>query len=334
MFGVVALSLVIFIFIETSVNSDEALLQRAREIFGVVKFESYPSESQLAARAALGKKLFFDRRLSKDESVSCSSCHSPNHYGADIQAHSLGVERKKSDRNSLSILNLRYQHYFQWRLDRASIEDQAEKAFMHPDGLGNSSEKETLSKIIKAGYESQFQKAFAEDKIKISIKNAAMALALYQKNLTTPAPFDRFLEGDIQALGKEQREGFRNFMNLGCVSCHNGPAIGGRDFQRFGLTKDYWEVTGSKVKDPGRMTITSLETDRNVFKVPSLRNVAKTAPYFHDGSAPDLMTAIQWMAQLQLNKVLSPHEVKTLQSFLESLTGEIPEDFKPGINSK
>ena len=116
-------------------------------------------------------------------------------------------------------------------------------------------------------------------------------------------------------------------MSLGCVSCHNGVAIGGKSLQRFGITKNYWEVTGSKEQDPGRYAITKLDSDRNVFKIPSLRNVAKTAPYFHDGSAPDLPTAVRWMGELQLDRKLTESEVKAIVAFLESLTGYLPTSF-------
>lgn len=322
MWGVAVIAVGVLIYSIMPLKSDQVLIERAQTVLGVVDRDLPLPDSVQGKRIKLGEKLFFDFRLSRDGSTACVRCHSFESYGADGLPQSIGVQQLKTARNAQSVLNLKYQHFFHWRIDRESLEDQAEKAFTNPEGLGHTSEKAAVQALKRAGYEAQFNKAFPNDPSKVSLKNAAIALAEYQRTLVTPAPFDRFLSGDMSALTKEQKKGFRNFMKLGCVSCHNGPAIGGRDFQRFGTSTDYWTVTGSKVHDLGRMAVSGNSGDRNVFKVPSLRNVAKTAPYFHDGSAKDLTTAVRWMALLQLGRELSAAELGSLVSFLESLTGE------------
>lgn len=310
-------------------GSDQDTLKRAQEIFGVIQSEP-PLEPNSVAfyRYDLGRELFFERRISGDGRTACASCHTPKHYGADPHRQSSGAFGVKTPRNTQSVLNLKHQHFFHWRLDRQSIEDQAEQSFTDPHGLANASASEAIKKMIQADYTSAFQKAFPDEKNPVSIKNASLALADFQRRLVTPAPFDRYLQGDTQALTKSQKKGLKTFMKQGCVSCHNGPAIGGRDFQKFGLSRDYWHVTQSEVQDLGRQAVTMRDSDRNVFKVPSLRNVLNTAPYFHDGSAPNIQTAIRWMGRLQLEKDLTEPEIQSLIDFFSSLTGDLPSDFK------
>ncbi len=296
-------------------ESDEALMRRVQGMFSPLKPEAAtPSELQ---QVEIGRRLFFDTRLSKDGTTSCATCHQPAHYGADPRPQSLGVLKKLTARNTLSILNLRYHRVVHWTGDRDSLEDQATRSFTDPDGLGNSTEQEALARLEKAGYRE-------------TLSTAAKALAKFQRTLVAPnSAFDRFLEGDLEALSKDQKKGLRQFIHLGCVACHTGTAFGAKDVIRFGLTRDYWSVTGSLPRadgthDLGRMQVTGNSNDRNVFKIPSLRNVAKTAPYFHDGSAKDLETAIRWMGELQLDRKLTDREVHELKSFLEGLTGESP----------
>lgn len=298
-------------------ESDEALMRRVQGIFAPLDVESVSADSPEFQRIAVGRKLFFDTRLSKDGTTSCASCHQPAHYGTDPNPQSLGVFKKLTPRNTQAVLNLRYHRVVHWTGDRESLEDQAIRSFTDPGGLANSTEKEALSKLSQAGYRE-------------TLASAADALALYQRTLVTKnSAFDRFLRGDIEALTKDQKNGLRQFLHLGCVACHTGVAFGAKDMIRFGLTRDYWTVTGSAPKadgqhDLGRQGVTGNSNDRNVFKIPSLRNVAMTAPYFHDGSAKDLATAIRWMGELQLDRKLTEREVHELKSFLESLTGEPP----------
>jgi len=296
-------------------ETEEALLRRAQDIFVPLKAPEYLPGSLEEQEVALGRKLFFDSRISRDGSVSCASCHRPESFAAD--------------QNTPSVLNLRFHQIFGWRGDGGNLENRTKMSFTQSDGLGNISVDETLRKLRTAGYGPN-----------MTIEKAVSALSAYQLSLvTTGSAFDRFLEGDLSALSKTQKNGLRQFIHLACVSCHAGAAIGAKDVIRFGLTRDYWTVTGSvpvekgpsgeKSYDFGRMDITGNSNDKNAFKIPSLRNVAMTAPYFHDGSAKDLDTAIRWMGELQLDRKLTDIEVSELKSFLESLTGELPKSFHP-----
>lgn len=312
--------IVVVIAIGSFRDSNEALLKRAQDIFSPLAAADLPPPSSADGLAELGRQLFFDPRISRDGQVSCASCHNPSYYGADKLQKSFGVSGLTTSRNAPSVFNQRFHHIFHWRSDRSDLEDQARRSFTDPEALGHPDERAALSRLRQAGYRENLQ-------------TAARALAEFQSRLTTPeSAFDRFLEGDVKSLSQEQKKGLRQFIHLGCVTCHSGTLLGGRDLARFGLGRDYWTVTGVSPShggkhDLGRMDVTGNQNDRNVFKVPSLRNVAMTAPYFHDGSAPDLETAIRWMGELQLERKLSKQEVRELQSFLESLTGRLPEKF-------
>lgn len=302
---------------------EEKELKRLNSIFSPLPLKANPNSVRSAEIESLGRKLFFDNKISADNSTSCATCHSPGRYGTDNLPQSIGSHGLQSQRNSQSNLNLRFQFVTHWIGDRQNLEDQAIQAFTTPEILGHKSAKAALKKLRALKYDNDFKKIFNDQKFDLNI--VAFVLAEYQRSLTTPAPFDAYLNGDLSALSTQQKKGLSTFINLGCVSCHNGPAIGGKSLQRFGITKNYWEVTGSTNKDPGRFAFTKLESDRNVFKIPSLRNVEKTAPYFHDGSAPDLQTAITWMAQLQLDRDIDSTEIENIESFLKSLTGRPPE---------
>jgi cytochrome c peroxidase len=157
--------------------------------------------------------------------------------------------------------------------------------------------------------------------------NWATAIGAYERTLLTPSPFDAYLRGDINALSPAEQAGLATFVTTGCMACHNGVGIGGDSFQKFGVTEDYWKVTGSDPVDKGRFDVTKQPGDMYVFKVPSLRNVAMTAPYFHDGSVATLPEAVRVMARVQLGKVLTDEEVGQIVAFLGSLTGPLPTTF-------
>jgi cytochrome c peroxidase len=167
----------------------------------------------------------------------------------------------------------------------------------------------------------------------LNVENWGKAIGAYERTLLTPAPFDRFLQGDLQALSPQAKQGLNTFIETGCAGCHNGVSVGGQMYQKFGITKDYWLLTGSTEKeafkgyDNGRFHDTKNDADAFMFKVPQLRNVAVTPPFFHDGSVATLPQAVKIMAQLQLGKQLGDEDTADIVSFLESLTGEVPADF-------
>lgn len=315
--------------------NDKELIKLAKGLLGSIPAKEMPVDKLTHEQIELGRKLFFDYRLSKDGSTACVRCHQPQYFSTDRLPQSRGFNHNKGARNAQSILNLKYQKIVHWRGDRESLEDQALRAFTVALSLGNTSEEEALKRLEAADYAPLFSKAFPKDKTPLTLQNAASALGTYQRSLSTPSSFDRFLEGDIRALSTQARQGLREFINVGCTSCHNGPAIGGNILQKFGVFHDYWTLTKSQNPDKGRFDVTKKEADLYIFKVPSLRNVAQTAPYFHDGSVQNLETAIRWMAKLQLDKELNESQVTSIKAFLESLTGELPKHFReaPSMSS-
>ncbi|WP_415061406.1 cytochrome-c peroxidase [Bdellovibrio sp.] len=304
------------------------LQKTAKALFGIIPAKEKLPDKTTLEQIELGRKLFFDYRLSKDGTTACVRCHQPQFYSTDRLPQSMGFNNNKGARNAQSILNLKYQTIVHWRFDRASLEEQALKAFTTPLSLGNSSVEESLMRLKAAGYTPLFARAFPKSSTPLSLENAAAALGQYQRSLTTRAPLDRFLEGDNKAISLEAQKGLRTFIEIGCVSCHNGPALGGRSLQKFGVFQSYWNLTQAPNPDKGRFDVTQKEEDLYVFKVPSLRNISETAPYFHDASTSDLKMAIRWMGKLQLNKDLSDEQVQLIKAFLESLKGELPQRYR------
>ena len=181
------------------------------------------------------------------------------------------------------------------------------------------------------GYTQLFARAFPDEKDPVTSENWGKAIGAYERTLVTPSPFDAYLEGNERALTVEAQVGLREFMRLGCARCHNGAGVGGGIFQKFGLVEDYWKETGSPKPDKGRFDVTNNDADLYVFKVPILRNVTRTAPYFHDGSVATLPEAVRIMAKVQLGRTLSETQVRQLVAFLDSLTGKIPETFATAV---
>lgn len=280
------------------------------------------------ARVVLGRKLFFDPRLSLDGTVSCATCHRPGLYGTDALPKSIGAEHRLNARNAPTVLNAALQFKAHWIGDRANVEEQATKALIGHASFGNPDNAAVIQKLkALPGYEAEFKQAFPNDQAPVKPENWGKAIGAYERTLVTPSPFDAFLKGDDKALTSQAQNGLNTFIDFGCVSCHNGVAVGGSVFEKFGMFGDYWKETGSQAIDEGRYNETKELADKYVFKVPSLRNVAMTPPYFHDGSVATLPQAVHIMAKLQLGKVLTEGQVNDLLAFLNSLTGELPKDF-------
>jgi len=194
--------------------------------------------------------------------------------------------------------------------------------------MGNPDTETIIKKLNHLGYANAFKKAFPEEKEPITPKNWGIAIGAFERTLTTPSPFDRYLKGDETALDAKAKAGLKAFMETGCIACHSGVGLGGGSFQKFGVFGEYWYETKSQEIDQGRFDFTGKENDRYVFKVPSLRNVAMTPPYFHDGSVKELDKAIRVMAKLQLNKELDQNTIASIIAFLNSLTGKVPDAFQ------
>ena len=272
---------------------------------------------------ALGRQLFFDKRLSADGTVSCESCHLPGLHATDGRARSIGVENRLNLRNAPTLLNAALQFRVHWDGSRESVEDQAKQSLIGPTSFGNPDYPAVIAKLKALGYEKAFREAFPGEAEPLSPDHWGRAIGAFERTLVSPSPFDAYLKGTLVALSEPAKKGLHLFMEAGCAHCHNGPLLGGMGYAKFGIYDEVPDSTG----DEGLERVTKSPSDRHVFKVPSLRNVAMTPPYFHDGSVEDLDQAIRVMGKVQLNKDLSAAEVSTLRAFLESLTGTIPPQF-------
>lgn len=311
-----------------SFASDVELLEEARKYFYPLP-ELFPSDKNplTSEKIKLGKMLFYEKRISIDGTTSCAKCHPLSLYGTDGLEKSRGNFSKENPRNAPTVLNAAGQISQHWRGDREDVEDQAKKSVLGKGSFGAPSYQwvENVLKSIK-GYRELFKKAFPDDKDPINIDNFAKAIGAWERTLSTPSRFDDFLKGHIDALNEREKRGLKKFISYGCVACHSGTLLGGTMYQKFGIYEPYWKYTKSKKIDEGRFNVTKKEEDRYVFKVPPLRNVALTPPYFHDGSVKDLKRAIWIMGKVQLGKELSEEDISDIYSFLISLNGRLSED--------
>lgn len=289
-----------------------------------------PADATAEARITLGRRLFYENRVSQDGNVSCDHCHQADLAASDGLPKAIGVFGKVNPRNAPSIFNAGLQFKQHWRGDRESLEDQAEKSLTGAASFGNPDFAAVKAKLVEIpGYKEAFAKAFPGDPDPVSSKNWGLAVAAFERTLLTPSRYDAFLAGDAKALSPAEQAGLHKFIEVGCASCHDGPGLGGGSFQKFGVVEDYWKETGVATPDKGRADVTKNDADLYVFKVAQLRNVAKTAPYFHDGSVAELPRAVRIMGKVQLGKDLSDKEVGELVAFLGSLTGPVPANYLP-----
>lgn len=307
----------------TDATSNAALLRDAKTFFAPLS-EAPDPRSPIAE---LGRALYWDERLSADGRTSCASCHEARDWGADRRRFSVDAKGALTSRHSQTTFNSMTQPTLRWAGDRKDGAEQAEGSLT--GSLGFASKEAALQKLNDTGYRVRFGTVFAGDATPLSTRNYGLAVAAYEATLVTPAPFDRFLQGNPRALSARQKAGLRAFIDTGCAACHNGANLGGHAYQRFGVTKPYWLATGSEKQDPGRFSFTRREEDRYVFRVPMLRNIVRTAPYFHDGSVAKLDEAVRIMADLQLGRALDAATVAGIVAFLESLTGDVPANYAP-----
>lgn len=314
--------------VTTRAEDDAALLKRAQELFQPLPKDMATPESPITKeRVDLGRMLFFDPRLTVDSNMSCASCHQPALYGTDALPTSIGVRQRLHPRNAPTNLNSAL-NIIHWRGDRESVEDQVIKALTSPITSGQPDLKAVEDRLGRIpGYAPAFKGAFADAANPITAQNIAKAIGAYERTLVTPSAFDAYLNGKSDALSSTARTGLQKFINTGCVMCHSGVGVGGGMYQKFGVVEDYWLATGSTNIDKGRVDVTRDPADLYVFRVPGLRNVAMTAPYFHDGSVSTLPEAVRVMARVQLGITLSDTDTGDIVAFLESLTGDLPANF-------
>lgn len=305
--------------------SDKSHNQDSHEVYaatGDQPIEPLPVTVEFdPARAQLGEALFREPLLSGDGKVACSNCHHGDHGLAEDKAHSFVEGRPESLVNTPTMYNIRFLYKLGWGGKFDSLETQLDALMKNPSVMASSWEGAARRLSNVAGYSDRFSTLFHDG---LTPANVRQALLEYERSLVTPnAPFDRFLRGDSSALSPEAKAGYGLFKGYGCASCHQGIAIGGNVFERFGVLRDVFADRGhSNNADLGRFNVTGREQDRYVFRVPSLRNVALTAPYFHDGSATSLEQAVGVMARYQLGRELDAKDRDLLVLFLRSLTGE------------
>jgi len=304
---------------------DQDLINKASQIFGPLP-QTMPTEQNpiTPAKVKLGKVLFYELRISIDGTVSCAKCHPISLHAADGLKKAKGNNCKENPRNSPTIFNAASQITEHWIGNRTSVEDQAKQAVTGPPAFGMPS-YESVEKILKGmkGYLTLFQDAFPGEKDPVTIDNFAKAIGAFERTMVTPAPFDDFMKGNAGAMTEQQKKGLKTFLDTGCMTCHFSPYVGGQMYQKFGVIEPYLKYTKSEKADEGRFAVTKNETDRFLFKVPVLRNVAVTPPYFHDGSVDKLDQAVWIMAKIQLGKDLSKQQTEDVAAFLSSLTGRI-----------
>jgi cytochrome c peroxidase len=275
------------------------------------------------AKVNLGRMLFYDPRLSKGRDVSCNSCHSLRDYGVDGKPVSSGHKGQLGGRNSPSVYYAAGQIAQFWDGRAPDVEEQAKGPVLNPVEMAMASEAEAVTTLRSIpGYRPLFREAFPDSAEPVNFDNMARAIGAFERRLVTPSRWDHFLAGERSALTQEEVAGHDEFMDGGCAACHTGPYVGGRMFQKLGAEKP-WPVA----TDLGRMEVTKNAADRMVFKVPSLRNVEKTGPYFHNGKVATLDEAIRLMGDYQLSMKLQDRQVRQIVAWLKTLTGEIPSDY-------
>ncbi len=272
------------------------------------------------AAVELGKKLFFDPRLSKSGFISCNSCHNLSMGGSDNLKTSIGDHWQQGPINSPTVLNSRLNLAQFWDGRAKDLKAQAGGPIANPGEMAFTHELavETLNSI--PGYVQEFKNVFKVDKI--SIDEVTTAIAAFEETLVTPnSRFDQWLDGDKKALSTDELAGYKLFKDSGCVACHNGPNLGGNSFQKMGLVQPYKTASTAE----GRKAVTGKDADRLSFKVPTLRNVELTYPYFHDGEAATLTQAVDLMGRLQLGREFNKDENAKIVAFLKTLTGQQPQ---------
>lgn len=292
-----------------------------------------------SAKVKLGQMLYFDPRLSSTGTVSCNSCHNVMAGGEDSRPVAAGVHGQTGDRSAPTVWNAAFHATQFWDGRAASLEDQARGPVTNPIEMGMKSWDEVVARLEQIPeYPTLFKEAFGTD-AKISEDNVVKAIATYERTLITPnSPYDRYVKGDQSALTEQQVRGMQTFAAVGCDTCHSGPAFSGQTGQGVGVFRKFpmfdnpfFEGKYKFKQDLGRYGVTKKEEDKHFFKVPTLRNVALTAPYFHNGAVKTLDEAVRVMAKLQLNRDLSDQEVADLVAFLNALTGEFPVQEMPRL---
>ena len=307
---------------------DKALLERAQATFKPLPdlAEMQKVRPFTEEQVKLGQQLWYENRLSKGNTVSCNSCHNLATAGVDNMPTSAGHKSQFGARNPPTALNAALLGSQFWDGRAADVEEQAGGPLLNPVEMANATEADAAAKIAGIPeYQEKFKAAFPEDGA-VSFKNITAALGAFERTLLTPTRWDDYLKGNVSALSEQERKGVRAFMDNGCMSCHSGVNLGGTMFQKFGLVDGpYWKHIDDPKHDKGRADVTKKAEDEFFFRVPGLRNVERTYPYFHNGSVWELDKAVNIMAKAQLGKTLAPEDTENIVAFLKALSGNVPE---------
>ncbi len=313
---------------------------------GAVEWQALPGKAPepadnptTPAKVKLGQMLYLDPRLSSTGTVSCNSCHNVMAGGEDNRPFAAGVHGQTGGRSAPTVWNSAFNATQFWDGRAASLEDQARGPVTNPIEMGMKSWNDVVARLQQIPqYPQLFQEAFG-DGAKISEDNAVKAIAAYERTLITPnSPYDRYVKGNKTAMNEQQVRGMNTFAEVGCIGCHSGPAFSGQTgqgsgvFQKFPtFDNPFFERKYNFTEDLGRYEVTKKAADKHLFKVPTLRNIALTAPYFHNGAVKTLDEAVRVMAKLQLNRDLSEQQVDDIVAFLNALTGEFPKQSMPRL---
>jgi cytochrome c peroxidase len=303
-----------------SVDINPRLLRRFQPLRSQIESPENPITQ---AKTDLGRQLFFDPRLSKSQKISCNTCHVLENYGVDHLQTSLGHRGQHGSRNSPTVYNAAGFFAQFWDGRMSTVEEQATGPILNPIEMALASPEQAV-KVLSSipEYRESFKRSFPNDANPITLTNAARSIAAFERRLTTPSRWDDYLRGKQNALNVAELEGLKVFTNIGCMVCHTGEFVGGAMYQKVGIVEEWPDQ-----RDQGRFAVTKHEIDRMMFKVPTLRNIAKTSPYFHDGSVSSLDAAVRRMGRYQLGLNLSEQEVSSVVSWLGALTGELPHEY-------
>lgn len=302
----------------------DALSDSFLMMFKALPTEAPSRDNELSeAKINLGRMLYFETRISKNGKMSCNSCHVLDKYGQDNLPFSPGHEGKLGGRSSPSVYNAALHVAQFWDGRAPSVEEQAKGPVLNPVEMGAPSAEFVVS-VLKSmpGYVEAFKAAFPGEADPVSYNNFGKAVGAFERKLVTPSRWDDYLKGRKESLSEAEVKGYETFAKVGCVTCHNGPAVGGAMYQKLGVVKAWPEL-----KDLGRFEATKVESDKHSFKVPSLRNITETGPYLHDGSVTSLGDMVKKMAEHQLGKTLTNEECARIVTFLKALKGNLPKEY-------
>lgn len=285
------------------------------------RFKPIPGQGGSAAvtpeKVALGRMLFFDARLSKGQKLSCNSCHDLAKHGMDARPFSVGHKGQIGARNAPTVYNAATHIAQFWDGRAETVEEQAKGPILNPIEMANDEARVVATLTSIPAYVDAFKAAYPGRSQAITLDNVGDAIGAFERGLVTKSRWDQFIAGKADALSAAEKRGLRTFLDIGCMACHTGPQVGASMFQRVGVIEPW-----PNQHDVGRAAITKSPVDRMMFKVPSLKNITETGPYFHDGSAKTLADAIRTMGRYQVGVLLTDAEVSSIASWMRSMTGD------------